>query len=276
MLRAIYGVPFGTADPVFSRDIGFYVFTLPALSTGLGFLLTLTTLSLLLVVPVYVLRGDVVPAPRGLRIEPSAGLHIAILLALFFVLLALELWLVDIPELLYSTTGPLIGASYTDLHARLPAMHLSAAVALVAAVAVLIGAVRGRLAQYGLLAVGAYAVVGAVGRGLFPLAMQNFIVAPTELTRETPYLRNHIIATRQAWGLDSVEVRELRGGAGLTMAEHPGQRADHRERAALGPRPAAPDLRPAPGDPHLLRFRLGGRRPLLDRRQVPAGAALAA
>ena len=49
--------------------------------------------------------------------------------------------------------------------------------------------------------------------------MQKFVVAPTELTRETPYLRHHIAATRQAWGLDSVEVRELGGEAGLTLAD---------------------------------------------------------
>jgi uncharacterized membrane protein (UPF0182 family) len=217
-LRAIYGTPFGIADPVFSRDVGFYVFTLPAISAALGILVTLTTLSLMVVIPVYWVRGDIVAVPRRLRIEPSAGLHIAILLAVYFVLVALELWLVDIPGLLYSTTGPLIGASYTDLHASLPAMRVSAVVAVVAAVAVVVGAVRGRLAQYGLWAVGAYVVVGVVGRGLFPLAMQNFLVAPTELTRESPYLKNHIIATRQAWGLDSVEVRELRGEAGLTLA----------------------------------------------------------
>jgi len=217
-LRAVYGVPFGIADPVFSRDIGFYVFTLPALSAGLGFLISLTVVSLLLVVPVYALRGDLVPGLRRLRIEPSAAFHIAVLLALFFVLLALDLWLVDIPGLLYSTTGPLVGASYTDLYARLPAMRLSAVVAVVAAAVVLLGAARARLARYALWAVAGYVAVGVVGRGLFPLAMQNFIVAPTELTRETPYLRNHILATRQAWGLDSVDVRELRGEAGLTMA----------------------------------------------------------
>jgi uncharacterized membrane protein (UPF0182 family) len=49
--------------------------------------------------------------------------------------------------------------------------------------------------------------------------MQKFVVAPTELTRETPYLRNHIVATRQAWGLDSVETRELGGEADLTLAD---------------------------------------------------------
>ena len=51
------------------------------------------------------------------------------------------------------------------------------------------------------------------------MAIQKFVVAPTELTRETPYLRHHIAATRQAWGLDSVEVRELAGEAGLTLAD---------------------------------------------------------
>jgi uncharacterized membrane protein (UPF0182 family) len=218
VLRAIYGVPFGIADPVFSRDIGFYVFTLPGVSAGIGFLFSLTVLSLLLVVPVYWVRGDLAPGPRGLQIEPSAGLHMAILLAVLLLLVALRLWVVEIPSLLYSTTGPLIGASYTDLHARLPALRVTAALAALAAVGVLIGAVRGRLARYGLWAVGGYLGVAFVGRGVFPQVMQKLVVAPTELTRETPYLRNHIVATRQAWGLDSVEVRELGGEAGLTLA----------------------------------------------------------
>jgi uncharacterized protein len=218
VLLAIYGTPFGIADPVFSRDIAFYVFTLPALSAALGLLLSITIVSLATVTTVYGVRGDIVPGPRRLSIEPSAAIHIGILLAVAFVLLALELWLVDTAGLLYSTTGPLIGASYTDLHARLPAMRVSAVVAALAAIGVLVGAVRGRLVQYGLVAVVSYAAVGIIGRGLIPLAMQNFLVAPTELTRETPYLKNHIIATRQAWGLDGVEVRELRGEAGLTLA----------------------------------------------------------
>ncbi|HEU5169510.1 MAG TPA: UPF0182 family protein [Gemmatimonadales bacterium] len=219
VLRVIYRTPFGIADPVFSRDVGFYVFTLPAWSAAIGLLFTLTVISLMLVVPVYWVRGDIVPGPRRLRIEPSAGLHIAILLALLLLLTGLRLWLVDIPSLLYSTTGPLVGASYTDLHARLPALRLTAVLAALAAAAVLIGAVRGRLVQYGLWAVGGYLAAAIVGRGLVPQAMQKLLVAPTELTRETPYLRNHILATRQAWGLDSVDVRDLRGEVDLTLAD---------------------------------------------------------
>jgi uncharacterized membrane protein (UPF0182 family) len=225
VLRFLYGTPFGIKDPIFSRDIGFYVFTLPALSAALGFVSVLAVISLITAVPVYALRGDILLGAGGprrplrLRIEPSAGLHLATLLAAIFLVTALRLWLVDIPNLLYSTTGPLVGASYTDLHARLPALRVSAVVALLAAVVVIIGGTRRRLGRSAVLAIGGYLLVAIVGRSLFPTAMQKLLVAPTELTREMPYLRNHIVATRQAWGLDSVETRELKGNDTLTLAD---------------------------------------------------------
>jgi uncharacterized membrane protein (UPF0182 family) len=219
VLRAIYRTPFGSTDPIFSRDIGFYVFTLPALSAGLGFLSALAIISLFLLVPIYVLRGDIALGARRLRVEPSAGLHLAALLTAVFLLTAARLWFVDTSGLLYSTTGPLVGASYTDLHARLPALRISAIVAVLAAVAVMIGGIQQRLGRYGLLAIGGYLAVAFLGRGVYPAIVQKFVVAPTELTRETPYLRHHIGATRQAWGLDSVEIRELGGRTELTLAD---------------------------------------------------------
>ncbi len=219
VLRMIYATPFGISDPVFSRDIGFYVFTLPGLALLLGLLSGLVTLSLLLLVPIYRLRGDIVLRSRSIRFEPSAGMHFAILLAAWFLLTAVRLWLVDIPRLLYSSTGPLVGASYTDLHARLPAFRVTAVLAGIGAVLVLVGGIRRELGRYGLWAVGGYLLAAILGRGLFPLLMQKLVVAPTELTRETPYLIHHIAATRAAWGLDSVETKELNGEADLTLAD---------------------------------------------------------
>ncbi|MGQ0649763.1 MAG: UPF0182 family membrane protein [Gemmatimonadaceae bacterium] len=210
--------PFGISDPIFGRDVGFYVFTLPAVGMLLSMLSTLAVLSVLLVVPVYFLRGDIVVRPQQLRIEPTAGRHLSVLLAISFVLTALSLWFVDIPGLLFSSTGPLIGASYTDLHATLPAMRVSAVAAILAAALVVVGGIRRQLGWYGFLGIGGYAVVSILGRGAFPAFMQKFVVAPTELTRETPYLTHHILATRQAWGLDSVETRDLEGEASLTLA----------------------------------------------------------
>lgn len=218
VLQWMHRTPFGVTDPVFGRDVGYYVFALPALSLVLGLLSTLAVLALLSTIPVYFFRGDIVIAPRRLRIEPSAGMHLAVLLAISFVLTALRLWFVDSASLLYSTTGPLVGASYTDLHATLPALRLSAALALVVAIMVLVGGARQKLGWYAFLAVGGYFVVALIGRGVVPTVMQKFVVAPTELTRERPYLASHIAATRQAWGIDQVETRDLDGEQNLTMA----------------------------------------------------------
>jgi uncharacterized membrane protein (UPF0182 family) len=218
-LQALNATPFGIKDAVFSRDVGFYVFTLPALSALLSFLYGLAFVTLLVLLAVYWMRADIILRPRSLRIEHTAGLHLAIVLAILMLLSAVQLWVVNSANLLYSTTGPLVGASYTDLHAHLPALRLSALVAVAAAIAVLVGAVRNRLPRYTLLAVGSYVVVAVLGRGLYPGIMEKFIVTPTELTRETPYLANHILATRQAWGLDSVEVRDLESETPLTLAD---------------------------------------------------------
>ena len=217
-LQWIARTPFGVADPIFGRDVGFYVFTLPALSSVLGMLLSFTVLTLALLIVVYFIRGDIIPLPMRLRIEPTAGIHLAVLLAIGFTLIALQLWFVDTASLLFSTTGPLVGASYTDTHALLPALRITAVGALVAAAMVLAGGFRRELGRYAVLAVVGYAAVSLVGRLLVPALMQKFVVAPTELTREEPYLAHHIDATRRAWGIDGVEVRDLGGEATLTLA----------------------------------------------------------
>ena len=218
-LMAMHPTRFGTVDPVFHRDVAFYVFTLPAVAAALAFLFALALGTLLALLVIYALRSDIVVHGRGLRFERKAGLHLGVVLAVLFLIAATQLWLVDSANLLYSTTGPLVGASYTDLHATLPALRISAVAAVAAAALVLYGAARARLARYSLFAIGGYAVVAILGRGLYPAVMQKFVVAPTELTRETPYLRAHIVATRAAWGLDSVEVRDLGNETPLTLAD---------------------------------------------------------
>ncbi len=216
---ALHRTPFGAVDPVFSRDIGFYVFALPALSAGLALAASLLVICLLLLLPVYWTRGDIIVRPGVVRVEPTAGIHLAVVLAALLVIWALQLWFVDAPSLVFSNTGPLVGASYTDLHARLPAIRVSAVVALIGAGLVGLGAAVRRLPRYAMVAIGCYVAVGVVGRGLIPLAIQKLVVAPTELTREGTYLGYHIDATRRAWGLDSVDVRELPGEANLTLAD---------------------------------------------------------
>ena len=116
----------------------------------------------------------------------------------------------------------------------------------------IIGAARGRFLLHASLAVVGYAGQAFLLRGVLPLGIQKFSVAPNELA-EMPQLANHIAATRRAWGLDSVVTRDLNGERAHREG-HPRQRGHHRQHAAVGPRSAAADLRAAAGDPHLLRL----------------------
>ena len=219
VLQLINRSSFGVTDPVFGREIGFYVFVLPALATFIGMLRGLVIVSLIVSVILHALRGRVTLPPQRVGLQSPADKHVAVLLVAFLVLTAVQIWLVRIPELLYSTTGPLLGASYTDLHASLPAFHITAVVALIGALLVIYGLFRRKVVWFTFLSFLSYVAVSIVAGGLFPFAMQRFVVDPTELTREEPQLRHHIAATRTAWALDKVETRALDGDAKLTLAD---------------------------------------------------------
>ncbi|HEY7895742.1 MAG TPA: UPF0182 family protein [Gemmatimonadaceae bacterium] len=217
--QAFHGASVGTTDPIFGRDIGFYLFQLPALSTVLGIAVALVVMSLIAAGGVYVLRGQLSFGAHHGAADRGAEIHLASLAAVLFLLVAAQLWVVTSANLLYSTTGPLVGASYTDVHVSLPGIRLSAIAALIAIGLVIWGAMRGRLLRRLAIAVALYAAVGIVARGILPLAVQRLVVLPNELTKETPYLQNHIAATRAAWGLTNVQTRQLSGEATLTMAD---------------------------------------------------------
>ena len=219
VLQLVNRSTLGVVDPVFARDVGYYVFVLPTVATAIGMLRGLVIFTLLASLFLHLLRGRVVLPPQRIGLQPPADKHVAGLLVGFLLLTATQIWLVRIPELMYSTTGPLVGASYTDLHANLPALHITAVTALIGAALVVFGMLRRKIVWFTLISFAGYVAVAVVVGGLFPWAMQRFVVAPTELTREAPQLLNHIKATRTAWGLDKVEVRALNGDATLTLAD---------------------------------------------------------
>ncbi len=216
VLQFLHRTPFGVTDPVFGRDVGYYVFTLPVIEGALDLVIAVTTFALLATIALYVVRRDIVVFRQRVTVEPSARLHLAVLIALLFVLAAVRVYFVRLPGLLYSTTGPLVGASYADLRAQLTGLRLAGLAAVASAALVLWGARSDRLARNTLLAVGLYLGVSLLGVAFYPAVVQRLVVAPNELVKETPQLASHIAATRRAWGLDSVVTRDLTGEARLT------------------------------------------------------------
>src|SRR6185312_1912457 len=93
-MQAFHGAAVGTADPIFGRDIGFYMFRLPALSDALGLGVILVVLSLGAAATVYVLRGQISLGAHQRVPDRRAEAHLAALAAVLFLLVAVQLWVV--------------------------------------------------------------------------------------------------------------------------------------------------------------------------------------
>ncbi|MBA3646454.1 MAG: UPF0182 family protein, partial [Gemmatimonadaceae bacterium] len=218
-LKAANAAPLGTHDPIFGRDVSYYLFKLPAISDVLTMVDTLIVFCFIAATIVYAMRTEIQIHVRRVSVAPGAARHLGLLAAIFFVLRAVRLLLVDTSELLFSTTGPLVGASYTDVHVALPGLYVTAVAALVAAALVVYGVVRSEPAKYAGLGAALYLLTSIFAGGVVPSLFQKLVVAPNELTRERPYLQNHISSTRKAWGLDKVEARDLSGEVRLSMSD---------------------------------------------------------
>lgn len=216
VLGFLHRTPFATTDPVFGRDVSYYVFTVPVAAGAIRLLTILTTVTLLATVALYALRRDIAAFRQRVTIEPAARLHLGALVAALFLLTALRLNFVRLPDLLHSTTGPLVGASYADLHGKLIGLRLATFAALIGAGLVLWGTRGPRFVRATLISIGLYLGVSLLAVAIYPTIINRLVVAPNELAKETPQLARHIAATRRAWGLDSVVTRDLTGEAHLT------------------------------------------------------------
>ncbi|HKV45141.1 MAG TPA: UPF0182 family protein, partial [bacterium] len=212
----LHRVPFGIADPVFHRDVGFYVFTLPLYTAVYDWLFSWTFIALLIVAAGYyldlaplMLRG-VWAIPRGARV------HLAVLAGVLLLLRAAGFWL-DAYGLLFSPRGAVFGAGYTDLHTTLPALRILMVLATATGVLMLSSVWLSTLrAAVGSLAV--MIVVWVAGTSVYPAIVQQFEVSPNELNREAPYIRNSIEATLHAFNLDRVQEQLFPATESLTPA----------------------------------------------------------
>jgi len=220
LVQFFYRTPFGEVDPIFGRDIAYYVFTLPTLQLSLNLVTTALALALLLlVVPIYAARGDIRLQATGIRVDPGVSLHTAVLVALLLFVHAIRIAFVQAPALLYGTHGPLQGASLTDVTIVLPSLYVMAALLAIGCIAVLWGARRGVVVRTAGGVILGYVILAVVFTGIIPSVYQRLVVQPNELAREAPQIAHHIAATRKAWGLDKVERRELDGAQVLTARD---------------------------------------------------------
>lgn len=211
----INGSSFNQEDPYFHRDIGFYIFSLPALNSIYRTLLVIFLLAIVGTIVVYALRQSLAFNLAALRRAPeTARSHVLTLVGIFAIVVAAGRWLA-VYNSVYSDRGVVYGPSYVDMNILRWANYLVAIISLVLAVALIVSA---RRLQPMLLAgsFAAWAVVLIIGVLALPPIVQSAFVNPSELKRERDYIGQNLDLTRQAYALDSVDARESSGQEPMT------------------------------------------------------------
>jgi uncharacterized protein len=215
ILRFIYQAPYGENDPLFNKDIGFYLFSLPVYVALKNWMLLILALSALMAAAVYFLHGEINLDRRPWRISSAAVAHGSALLGLFF---AVKAWSYALDRflLLYNDNGVVVGAGYSDIHVRLPALWLLICLAAAAALAAWVNV---RLRTYRLAIAAPALVFGSslVFAVLFPGLFERFYVEPNELQLEAPYIKRNIALTREAYNLRQITVRPFIAEQGLSF-----------------------------------------------------------
>ncbi|MEX0593623.1 MAG: UPF0182 family protein [Balneolaceae bacterium] len=204
-LRFIWNVPYGETDPVFGKDIGFYLFQLPFWKLIQVSLTLLSGVTLVTLVLIYLFTGLLDSGPDGFRASDRITSHIRLNGGLFTALLAWGFWLARY-QLLLKPDGIVFGAGYTDMTIQYPTLLILVAGTMLLSL-LLVLPLRIPLRRWIPLITIGLVIVLAGGRVVLPQMIQSFRVEPNELELESPYLTNNIEMTRLAFGLD--QVREI-------------------------------------------------------------------
>lgn len=238
---------FGLKDPLFHLDISFYVFKLSFLTKAnnivLGIVVGVVIITLLYYGILMMVRTpdmfewepeepedpetsgeNAIPFTRKYRKKPSEKrtldlnnsnmsqlLHIAsgkltLLGIIFYVMVAMD-FLMRQFDLLHVHTGAVYGAGFTDVNVKLWVYRLIMALSIVGAVTLCHHMHRKEPKKLVRIPI-AIVAVGLLG-GVVSFAVQNLLVSPDEINKESKYLERNISFTRHAYGLDNIKVEEF-------------------------------------------------------------------
>jgi len=230
-------VPFGVKDPIFGRDVSFYVFALPFYSRLTSYILSLLILSTLGILALYAIQlglrtrstrrgtGFVLetqtPDQRRetlFRLVTHLSVQGVLFVCLFIFQTVLAMW-----NLVYSERGAVFGAGYTDVHFQIGAYKFFIGALVLVAIAFVVSAASRSHRKTFLgagLAFGILLLTWLIGVNAVPAIVQHYLVSPNELDKERPYIEYNLAYTRKAYGLDSTRatVAEFPVRDGITPA----------------------------------------------------------
>jgi len=198
---------FGIADPLFKKDIGFYVFQLPFLEFIVAWAFGALVLIAIVIAFLHYINGSIRLQGTDEHVTPQAKVHVSVLLACLALVRAANYWLSRF-DLTRSTRGVVNGATYTDVKAQLPSLNLMILVS-IAVAALFLWNVRQRGWRLPVLGIALWAVVALVAGTVYPAIIQRFVVQPNVSTRELPYIERNLNATKAALSIAKVTTKNF-------------------------------------------------------------------
>lgn len=223
MLRFLNQTPFNSTDPILNKDVGFYLFTLPALQYTHEWTVYLSGIGIFLPAAIYFLRGEIVMEGNYPKMTKEVRSHLLVSLAVAMLVIGFGYY-VEMFETLFSKRGVAYGATYTDVNANLIVYRIMIAICVIAA-GFFIYAIKAQWkrknADMLYPAIGLGVVVGfyALGIIVYPYFLQKVRVQPNELELESPYLKHAIKNTREAFNLSNIVEQDFPATKNLSFAK---------------------------------------------------------
>ncbi len=207
----------GFNDPVFGKDIGFYLFNVPWFESIKNFISLIIFIITFLVSFNYILRGGIILQEKNISIDKRVKIHIGFLAGLFIINIAFGFYL-DQFQLLFSPHSIIFGAGYTDIHARLYILRVLIALTILSGGLFIIGIFKGSW-KVMFAPLGLTTLVYVVAFLIYPALFQKLKVTPNELDLEKPFIEHHIKFTRFGYDLEGIKVSPFDVSYNLTAQD---------------------------------------------------------
>lgn len=141
---------------------------------------------------------------------------ISVLGFIFFIMLGVNFFLRQF-DLLHAHTGAVYGAGYTDVNVTLWMLRILCVLSVLSAIMFVVHMKKKNYKKLFSLPV-LMIIIGLVGSGSAYL-IQNFVVSPDEINKESEYLARNIEYTQYAYQLDDVDVKPFAADNTLTYKD---------------------------------------------------------
>ncbi|WP_017417042.1 UPF0182 family protein [Clostridium tunisiense] len=206
---------FSLTDPIFNKDISFFVFKLPLIqslyNSSISFMILLVVgtfvIYMILTAKDKMFSKNVQVDGRNIKnltsgITSFAGKQLAVVAAFIMLLISLG-YMISGWNLAYSPRGIVFGASYTDVAVSLKFFKVITIVALVGAFVVFFS-IMAKKAKPIIISV-VLIVILMIGENLAAGVVQKFIVQSNEKSLEKPYIEHNINYTKKAFNIDEIK-----------------------------------------------------------------------